>query len=87
LQDEHDVAVHPEQELELVVVSPDSPLERNPNRENRFFTLRLLQLGQTTLDESAAEQTSSSNAFPHFRQSYSYIGMAFPHHHYSVFMN
>lgn len=77
LQEEHDVALQLAQELALARVSPDSPLERNPNRENPFLTLRLLQPGQVTFDESAAFATSSSKAFPHFRHSYSYIGMAF----------
>ena len=78
LQEEHDVAAHPAQELEVVRAAPDSPLEQNPNSENCFFTRRLLQPGQMTVDESSAFATSSSKAFPHFRHSYSYIGIAFP---------
>jgi len=77
LHEEHVVALHDAQELELVRVSPDSPLERKPNSENRFFTRLLLQLGQTTVDESREFLTSSSKTLPHFKQSYSYIGMAF----------
>jgi hypothetical protein len=75
LQDEHDVALHPAQELEDVRTSPDSPFDRNPKTEKRLFTRRLWQPGHATPDESSELATSSSKGVPHFRQSYSYIGM------------
>ncbi len=68
-----------QEELELLTVLPEVSLKVKPKMDRRFLTLRLLQAGQLSSERSSECPTSSSNAFPHFRQSNSNIGIGSPH--------